>query len=121
MMLNAVTLEGSCAAIIHMHRQSHGDGAFWIHQPIAVVLVDIQIIGNDPKLVTRHSKYVVVVDTHEINTLGQSAAECRLLFALGKWSRQLRKRSRVNPESRNSIRSTILFATRSVRSKNQPQ
>jgi hypothetical protein len=85
MMLNAVTLEGSCAAIVHMHWQRYGDCALWVHQPFAVVLVDTQIIGNDLKLVTRHSKHVVVVDTHEINwQAGPVGRQVQLLFGAGQ-------------------------------------
>src|SRR4029077_18540843 len=116
-MLNAVPLERSGAAIIHMHRQRHGDGTLWIHQALAIVLINAQIISDDLKLVARHLKHVVVVNTHEINTLNRSVAKCRLLFALSEYRRQLRKHSRVNPESRTSVKSTISFATRSVRSK----
>ena len=94
MMLNTVTLEGSRAAIIHVHRQGHGDCALWEHQPFAIVLVDTQVIGDDPKLVTCHSKHVVVVDTHEINSQARPVSrQMQLLFALGKWSRQPRNRS----------------------------
>jgi hypothetical protein len=31
MVLNAVTLKGSRAAIIHVHWQRHGDGTLWVH------------------------------------------------------------------------------------------
>ncbi len=121
-MLNAVALESSCAAIVHMHRQRHGNGALWIHQALAIVLIDAQIIGDDLELVARHSKHVVVVNTHEINSqAGPVGRQMQLLFAPGEWSRQPRNRSLANPESRNSIKSTIAFATRSVRSRNQPQ
>ena len=41
----------------------------------------------------------------------------QLLFAPGEWSRQPRTPFVSRPESRNSIRSTTAFATRSVRSK----
>jgi hypothetical protein len=68
-MLNAVTLESSGAAIVHMHRQGHRDGTLWKHQALAIVLIDAQVISDDLKLITRHSKYVVVVNTHEINSL----------------------------------------------------
>ena len=83
-MLDAVALECSRAAVVHMHRQRHSDGALRIHQALAIILIDAQIIGDDLELVARHSKHVVVVNTHEINTLDRSVAKCRLLFALGK-------------------------------------
>jgi hypothetical protein len=51
-------------------------------------------------LITRHSKHVVVVNTHEINLQVRPVGrQMQLLFALGKWSRQLRKLSRVNLET----------------------
>jgi hypothetical protein len=64
-MLNAVGLERSCATIIHMHWQRHSDGALRIHQPLAIILIDAQIVGDDLKLITGHLKHVIVVDTHE--------------------------------------------------------
>ena len=63
-MLHAITLKSFCAAIIHVHWQRHGDGTFRIHETIAMVLVDAQIIGNDLELSTGHSKHVIVVDSH---------------------------------------------------------
>jgi len=99
-MLNTVALESSCAAIVHMHWERHRDGTLWIHQPVAVVLVDTQVIGNDLKLVTCHLKHVVVVDTHEINLQARPIGrQTQLLFALVEWSRQLRKRSRISCET----------------------
>ena len=84
MMLNPVTLEGPRATIVHMHRQRHCDSTLWVHQPITVVLVDTQVIGDDLKLVTRHLKHVVVVDTHEINKLGPVGRQMQLLFGAGQ-------------------------------------
>jgi hypothetical protein len=83
-MLNAVALERSCAAIIHVHWQRHGDGPLWIHQALAIVLIDAQIVGDDLKLVARHSKYVVVVNAHEINTLGRSVAQMQVAICAGR-------------------------------------
>jgi hypothetical protein len=67
-MLNTIALKSSRAAIIHVHRQGHGNGALWIHQPLAIVLIDTQVIGDDLKLITGHLKHVIVVNTHEINS-----------------------------------------------------
>src|SRR3954453_4882394 len=61
-MLHPVTLEGSRAAVVYMHRQRHGHGAFGVRRPLAVVLVDVQIIGDDAKLLASHLKNFVVVD-----------------------------------------------------------
>ena len=38
---------------------------FGIHQPVAIVLVDLQIIGDDLELVASHLEYVVVVNAHK--------------------------------------------------------
>src|SRR5205807_97800 len=64
-MLNAITLESSRAAVIHVHRQRHGDGTLRIHQPIAMVSIDVQVIGDDRKLIAGHLEHVVVVNSHE--------------------------------------------------------
>ena len=63
-MLNAITLEGFRAPVIHMHGKSHGDSALGICRPLPIVLVDVQVIGNDPKLLARHRKNFVVVNCH---------------------------------------------------------
>src|SRR5439155_19111958 len=73
MMLNPIALKSSRAAIIHVHWQGHCDGALRIHQPVAIVLVDAEVIGNDLKLVTCHSKHVVVVNTHELSAFEYGA------------------------------------------------
>jgi len=65
MMLDPVTLEGPGAAIIHMHGQSDGNGALRIHQAIAIIRVDVEVIGDDLELIAGHFKNVVVVDVHE--------------------------------------------------------
>ena len=112
MMLNAITLKSSRAAVIHVDRQGHGDGALGIRRPFAIVLIDVQVIGDDLKLIAGHLKHVVVVDSHENEFAGWiRRPQMQLLFALTKSSRQ--------PESRNSVGSTITFAIRSVRSQNQ--
>src|SRR4029077_692656 len=61
-MLNAVTLQSSGTPVVHVHRQRHGDGALWISCPFAVVLIDVQIIGDDTKLLAGHLKNFVVVN-----------------------------------------------------------
>ena len=68
-MLNAITLKSFRAAVIHVHRQRDGDGAFRVHEAIAMVLIDIQVIGDHPKLIAGHSKHVVVVNVH-VSELG---------------------------------------------------
>ena len=64
-MLNAITLESLRAAVIHMHRQCHGDGALRINQPIAMVSIDVQVIGDDRKLIAGHPEHFIVVNRHE--------------------------------------------------------
>ena len=49
-------------AVIHVDRQRDGDGALRIHEPIAIVVIDVQIIGDDLELVASHLKYFVVID-----------------------------------------------------------
>ena len=61
-MLDAVSLEGLGAPIVHVDRQGHGDGALGIRRPFAVAFVDVQIIGDDPELVARHSENLVIVN-----------------------------------------------------------
>jgi hypothetical protein len=85
MMLNAVALKSFCAAIIHVNRQRHRHGAFGIHEAIPIVLIDIQVIGDDLKLVARHFEHFVVVNNHgtrlEVRLPGR---ETQLLFALSR-------------------------------------
>ena len=64
MMLNAITLESLRAAIVHVHRQRYGHGALRIHEPLAIVFVDAQIIGDDLELVAGHFEHVIVVNMH---------------------------------------------------------
>jgi hypothetical protein len=66
MMLDAITLEGSCAAVIHVHRQGHRYGALGICRPFTIALVDIQVIGDDLELVAGHFEDFVVVDSQGI-------------------------------------------------------
>jgi hypothetical protein len=64
MMLNPITLKRPGAAIVHVHRQRHSDRALGVHQPVPVVLVDAQVVGDDLKLVARHFENFVVVNRH---------------------------------------------------------
>ena len=63
-MLNAITLESFCAAVVHVHGQSYGDGPLGIGRPLAIVLIDVQVIGDDLKLVARHFEHFVIVNSH---------------------------------------------------------
>src|ERR1700675_1722328 len=64
MVLDSITLKSFRAPVIHVHGQRYRDGALRIHEPIAVVLVDVQVISDDLKLGTGHSKNIVIVNTH---------------------------------------------------------
>ncbi len=61
-MLDTVTLERFGAPIVHVHGKRHSDGALRIRRPLAVALIDVQVIGDDAELVARHLENFVVVD-----------------------------------------------------------
>ena len=63
-MLNTITLERFRASVVHMYRQSHGDGALGVRRPFPVVLINVQVIGDDAELVARHFENFVVVNSH---------------------------------------------------------
>src|SRR5207237_3726300 len=60
--LDTISLESFGASVVHVHRQRHRDGAFRVRRPFAVVLVDVQIIGDDAKLLASHLENFVVVN-----------------------------------------------------------
>ena len=62
MMLNTVPLEGFGAPIVHVHGERHCDGALRIRRPLAIALVDVQIVGDDPKLFAGHLENFVIVN-----------------------------------------------------------
>ena len=64
-MLHAITLEGLRAAIVHVNRQRDGEGTFRIHESIAIVLIDLQVVGDNLELVTGHREHIVVVNAHK--------------------------------------------------------
>ena len=64
-MLHAITLEGLDAAVVHVNRERDGDGALREHEPVAIVLVDVQVIGDDLELVASHLEHFVVVNAHK--------------------------------------------------------
>src|SRR5262249_2328730 len=61
-MLNAVTLKRLGTPVVHVHRQCHGDRPLWIRGPFTGALVDVQIVGNDAKLLASHLKNFVVIN-----------------------------------------------------------
>ena len=65
MMLDPVALKSLGAAVVHVNRQSYGEGPLRVHQPVPIVLIDVQVVRDDLKLIAGHSKYVVVVNVHE--------------------------------------------------------
>ena len=79
MMLHPITLESLCRAVVHMDWKCDGDGALRIHEAIAIVRVDVQIIGDDRELIAGHLKYVVVINIHKSapRTLDYPGGECR--------------------------------------------
>src|SRR3954462_13085864 len=64
-MLDAIALESLGAAVIHVHRKGDGHGALREHEPIAIVIIDLKVIGNDLELVARHLENFVVVNAHK--------------------------------------------------------
>src|SRR5437667_10735912 len=96
MMLDAVTLKRSRAAIVTVHRQSDIDRALRIHQPVAIVVIDAQIIGDDLKLVAGHLKNFVVVNRHEAKAEPRiSAKKTQMLFASEIRSVKLKPQARL--------------------------
>ena len=88
-MLNAVTLKALRAPVVHVHRQRHRDRAFGVRRPFPVVLVDVQIIGDDAKLLAGHLENFVVVNRVCRSISATLGLHGKLLFALGTWRRQL--------------------------------
>jgi hypothetical protein len=64
-----------------VHRQRDRDRALGIHQPLAIVFVDTEVISDDLKLVASHFENFVVVNRHEAKG-GVSAGKVQMLFAL---------------------------------------
>ena len=88
-MLHTVALESSRAPVVHVHRQRHRNSAFGVRRPFAVVLVDVQIIGDDAKLLAGHLENFVVVNRVCRSISATLGLHGKLLFALGTWRRQL--------------------------------
>lgn len=64
MVLDAITLKGLGAAVIHVDWEGDRNGALGEHEPITVVFIDLEIIRNDLELVASHLKNIVIVNTH---------------------------------------------------------
>src|SRR6266481_2685014 len=95
-MLNAITLKSSRAAVVHMHRKRNGDGTLGIHQALAIVFVDAEIIGNDLELVAGHFKNFVVVNRHETNS-GYPLEKCRCYLRRKNLASNAKRRKIDNP------------------------
>jgi hypothetical protein len=63
--LHTITLESLGAPIVHVHRESDGDRAFRVHESVAIVAIDVQVVGDDLELIAGHLKYVVVINIHK--------------------------------------------------------
>ncbi len=82
-MLHPVSLESLGAAVVHMHRESHGHRALGVHQPVAIVFVDVQVIGDDLELVAGHCEdFVVVNHKSRAGTIERAGGWCSWFFRL---------------------------------------
>ena len=81
-MLDAIPLKSFRASVVHVHRQRDRDRALRVHQPLAIVLVDAEIIRDDLKLIAGHFKYYVVVNRHERERNRSIRGKRQMLFAL---------------------------------------
>ena len=88
-MLNTVTLKRLGAPVVHMHRERHRNRAFGVRRPFTVALVDVQIIGDDAKLLASHLENFIVVNRVHRCVSATLGLHGKLLFALGMWRRQL--------------------------------
>src|SRR5215468_3149350 len=61
-MLHPVTLKGHGAPVVHVHWERHRNRPFGIRRPFAIAFVDVQMIGDDAKLLASHLKDFVVVN-----------------------------------------------------------
>ena len=90
MMLHPITLESLCRAVIHMDWKGDGDGALRIHEPIAIVVIDVQIIGNDRELIAGHLEDIVVINIHKrTGILECPDGKCRRYLGAVQASRQI--------------------------------
>ena len=95
--------------------KGHRHGALRIHEPVAIVLVDVQIIGNDLELVAGHSENVVVVNVHERARKVRTPRTSQLLICArsGQPSNQNCVRSQID----NHLRQPCLNSKRRVEMK----
>ncbi len=89
MMLHTIALKSSRAPVVQMHRERHRNRTLRIGSPFPVVLVDVQIIGDDAKLLAGHLENFVVVNRVYRCISATLGLHGKLLFALGTWRRQL--------------------------------
>src|SRR5262245_6760300 len=97
-MLHPVALEGLRIAIIHVHWESNGHRPLRVHKPIAIVFVDVEVISDDLKLVTRHLKdFVVVYHRGGADALEQAGDWCCWFFRRNLWAVKCKSRATPTP------------------------
>src|SRR6478609_9650424 len=110
MVLDAITLESFCAAIVHMHWEGHGDGTLGHHQAITMAVRNFQVIGDDAELLARHLKNVVFVDaqggTHRFGGAGNSAWKSAICACSRPSSNRILRSCRLGfqPDSADMLR-----------------
>jgi hypothetical protein len=77
-------------SIVHVHRKRDRDRAFGIHEPIAIVAIDVQVIGNDRELIAGHLEDIVVINIHKrTGILECPDGKCRRYLGAVQASRQI--------------------------------
>ena len=94
-MLHAVALESSRAPVVHVHRQRDRHRAFGVCGPFAVALVDVQIIGDDAKLLASHLENFVIVDRMHRCLSATRVVHGRIAICAGEVTPSNRKLSAV--------------------------
>jgi hypothetical protein len=83
-------VESLRAAVVHVNRKRDGDRALREHEPITIVAIDLQIIGDDLELVASHLEYFVVVNAHKKSRESRMPGrKIQVLFAPEQSSRQI--------------------------------
>jgi hypothetical protein len=65
MVLDAVAGKNRRAPVVHMDRAGNRDGALWQQQPVPLVDGDVEVIGDDVKLVAGHLEDGARIDRQE--------------------------------------------------------
>ena len=61
-MLNTIAMKQLSRSVIHADWDSNGDRSFRVQQPAAQISRNVEVIGNEIELITRHLKRVIGVD-----------------------------------------------------------